>query len=177
MKNKTWKNNLLPAIIILLIVACLVIGFVDHEAGISIGKNLLEYSWFMVSILPLVFILISLFDVWIEREKIERHLGEGGGVLSYLWILLLGATTVGPMLVSLPVAAALFRKGARLEIIFTYLGAASVCRIPMTLFEASCIGVKFTIIRYAVAIPLIIIMAKLFAAFLRARSYEIKEED
>ena len=77
------------------------------------------------------------------------------------------------MLVSLPVAASLYKKGARLEAIFTYIGAASVCRIPMTIFEASCIGVKFTIIRYTVAIPLIIISAKIFAFFLKTATTKL----
>ncbi|MFW6252251.1 MAG: hypothetical protein ACOC27_03340, partial [Halanaerobium sp.] len=42
-------------------------------------------------------------------------------------------------------------------IIFSYIGTAAICRIPMTLFEASYVGVSFTAIRWGISIPLVII--------------------
>ena len=41
--------------------------------------------------------------------------------------------------------------------IFTYIGASAVCRIPMNLFELSFMGVKFTAIRLTVSLPLVIL--------------------
>ena len=66
----------MPLIIVLIIVICIVISFFNPDAGKSILKNFLENSWFMVSILPLVFILIGLFDVWVTRDKIENTLAR-----------------------------------------------------------------------------------------------------
>ena len=48
-------------------------------------------------------------------------------------------------------------QGARLSIVLTYLGATAICRIPMTIFEASFLGVNFSIMRYLVSLPLIVI--------------------
>ena len=90
--------------------------------------------------------------------------------------IILGGSTVGSMIVAFPVAAALFRKGARLSVIFTYLGAAAVCRIPMTIFESSYLGVRFTIVRYCVALPLIIISSVLMDRILNRLGYVIQEE-
>ena len=106
----------------------------------------------------------------------EKHLGEKGGLRSFLWVVILGGTTIGPMIVALPVAASLYRKGARLSVIFTYLGAAAVCRIPMTIFETSYLGVKFTIIRYSVALPLIIVSSVIMGRILNRSGYKIQEE-
>jgi len=169
------KNKVQIAVLALALAAVAVIALLIPGAGISIGKLFAGNLKTMVKILPLTFILISLFEVWVKKETVERHLGEEGGFKSYFWALLLGGTTIGPMVVALPVAAALSRKGARLSVIFTYIGAAGVCRVPMTIFESSYMGVKFTLIRYSVSIPLIILSSILLSRALRGGAYEIKE--
>ena len=40
------------------------------------GENLLE----MASVLPPIFILLGLLDVWVERETMVRYMGEGSGL-------------------------------------------------------------------------------------------------
>ena len=144
---------------------------IELPPGKEIGGNFIFYFIDMIKILPFAFILIGLFEVWIKRETIEKHLGEKGGFISYIWVLLLGGITIGPMLVALPVAFSLSNKGARLSVIFTYIGAAAVCRIPMTIFEASYLGIKFTIIRYAVSVPLIILSSWIMGRYLEKKKY------
>lgn len=143
------------------------------QPGKEIGYNFIMYSIEMIKILPFVFILIGLFEVWVKRETVERHLGEKAGFIGYVWAILLGGTTIGPMLVALPVAYTLANKGARLSVVFTYIGAAAVCRIPMTIFEASYLGIKFTIIRYAVSVPLIILTSSILGKYLEEKKYKI----
>jgi len=157
------------------LVGAVVFGVINPEAGAAMSMNAIRYSISMLKILPLTFILIGLFEVWVKRESVEKHLGEKGGVKSFLWVLVLGGTTIGPMLVSLPIAASLYKKGARLSVVFTYISAATVCRIPMTIFEASYLGVKFTIIRYCVSIPLIIVTSILLGNALKRSGYAISE--
>jgi len=128
----------------------------DFEIGVGIFENFYSFFLTMIKFIPAVFLLIGLFDVWVEKELIEKHLGEDSGFMAYLWALILASTTVGGLYVAFPLAAAIYKKGASPRIIFTYLGAAAVCRIPMTLFEASYVGVKFTVLRWVISIPLII---------------------
>lgn len=174
MKEKK-KNPVILILIVLTALAIAVVSILDHEAGKGIGNYFLGNLKTMVTILPLALILISLFEVWVHREKVERLMGEKGGAISYLLAILLGGLTIGPMIVSLPMSAALYKKGARLSIIFTYLGASAVCRIPMTIFEASYLGVKFTIIRYCVSIPLIILTSLIMGRILQKRQFVIEE--
>lgn len=138
----------------------------NYAPGIYMYDNFKEYFLETIKILPFAFILIGLFEVWVKRETVEKHLGHGAGFRSYIWVLILGGSTVGPMIVALPIAHTLYSKGARPSIVFAYIGAASVCRIPMTIFEASYIGVKFTLIRYCVSIPLIIVFSKIMGNLL-----------
>ncbi|MFW5687161.1 MAG: permease [Halanaerobium sp.] len=133
-------------------------GFIlDLNTAQGIFDNFYSFFITMVKFLPAVFLLIGLFEVWVDKETIEKHLGEESGLLSYLWAIVLASTTVGGLYVAFPVAAALYRKGASPRIIFSYIGTAAICRIPMTLFEASYVGVSFTAIRWGISIPLVII--------------------
>ena len=138
----------------------------DFEPGKNIGKNFITFTLSMLKILPPAFIIIGLFEVWVKKETVEKHLGNDSGLLSYLWILLLAGTTVGGMYVAFPVAAALYRKGAKLSIIFSYLTASAVFRIPMAIFESTFLGIKFTLLRFAVSLPLIIISSELLAGYI-----------
>ena len=144
--------------------------------GQQIGQNFVSFSVTMLKILPGAFILIGLFEVWVKRETIERHFGEESGIRGYLWAILLSSATVGGIYVAFPIAYSLYHKGAKLSIIFTYLGAAAICRIPMTIFEASFLGIKFTAIRWLVSLPLVIITSILLGNYLTRRGYKLSAE-
>ncbi|TDX51411.1 permease [Orenia marismortui] len=146
----------------------------NYNTGIEIYNNFADFALTMVKFVPLVFLLIGLFEVWVDRETIERHLGQESGVLAFIWAILLSGTAVGGLYVAFPVAYSLYNKGARLAIIFTYLGAAAVARVPMTLFEISFLGLKFSMIRLIVSIPLIIVSSIGLERYLKGKGYEIK---
>ena len=145
------------------------------EPGERIAANFASFSLEMLRVLPCAFILIGLFEVWVKRETVERHLGEGSGLEGHLWAVLLSGTTVGGLYVAFPVAYALFSKGARLGVVFAYVGASGICRVPMAIFETSFMGVKFTAIRLLVSIPLVIVTSELLGRFLAKRSYAIAD--
>jgi hypothetical protein len=44
----------------------------------------------------------------------------------------------------------------------------------MTLFEASFLGLEFTIIRYAVAVPLIALSSEIMGSYLQTREYQVR---
>ena len=148
----------------------------DFYPGKEISHNFASFSLDMLKLLPCAFILIGLFDTWVKKETIEKHFGEKSGIKGYIWGILLASTTVGGLYVAFPVAYSLFSKGAKLSIIFTYVSASAICRIPMTLFEASFLGVKFTAIRLLVSIPLVIITSMLLGNYLKKQKYTISEE-
>ncbi|RLB65664.1 MAG: hypothetical protein DRH04_10290, partial [Deltaproteobacteria bacterium] len=63
--------------------------------GEQIGHNFFSFSAEMMRILPCAFILIGLFEVWVKKEKVEKHLGRESGFIGYVWVMLLAGTTVG----------------------------------------------------------------------------------
>ena len=153
------------------------IGFIlDLNIARGVFANFYSFFLTMLKFVPAVFLLIGLFEVWIDKDLIEKHLGKDSGFLAYFWVLILASTTVGGLYVAFPVASALYKKGASPRIIFSYIGTAAICRIPMTLFEASYVGFSFTAIRWLVSIPLVfissILMEKLISEKDLAKIYD-----
>lgn len=157
-------KKIIELLVVIVFLCFIIISFsFNIQSGKEIAFNFFDFLIDMLKIVPLTFILIGLFDVWIKKETIEKHLGDNSGIKGYFWIILLAGTTVGGLFVALPVSGALKQKGAKLSIIFTYLGTAAICRVPMTAFEINFLGLKFTLIRLIVSIPLIIISSILLA--------------
>ncbi|MFP4364043.1 MAG: permease [Spirochaetia bacterium] len=150
---------------------------IQFSFGLTAGEHFLSFLWDMARIVPFAFILIGLFEVWVPRKKIEKHLGENSGLIAHLWVFLLAGTTVGGLYLAFPIAYSLYKKGANLRIVFSYLGSAAVCRIPMTLFEASFLGLQFTLLRYAVSIPLIIVTAELLGRHLQKTGFSMSSPE
>lgn len=168
------KNKIIKIVFIVSFFIFIGISYLlNVEQGIDISKNFFKFTFDMGMILPCAFILIGLFEVWVKRETVEKYLGQGSSFLSYFWAVILGGCTFGTMLVALPISYSLYHKGARLSVIFTYLGAAAVCRIPMTIFEASYLGLKFTFVRYLVSIPLIILSSIILGNYLEKKNFKI----
>ncbi len=170
MKRNTIITVLLIASYFIFLGVAWLTGF---NPGQQIWQNFASFAVAMLKILPGAFILIGLFEVWVKRETVEKHLGEKSGFKGYLWVILLSGTLVGGLYLAFPVAYTLYNKGARLSVIFTYLGAAAICRVPMTIFEASFLGIKFTAIRWLVSLPLVIITSILLGNYLTRRGYKV----
>ncbi|MCK5808547.1 permease [bacterium] len=150
--------------------------FISYTPGIKIGYNFKDFLLQMLMILPPVFILIGLFDVWVKRDTIIKHLGKDGGMMSYLWVFILAAPMAGGLLPSFPIAYALHQKGARLSVVLTFLGAVGVGRVPMVFFESLFLGWRFSVIRILTSIPLVIVSGIVLGKILEKHGYELPKK-
>ena len=170
------KRNVIKIVGISVYIVFILFSFITgFDPGKQIGKNFITFSVDMLKILPCAFILIGLFEIWVKKETVEKHFGKESGIRGYMWAVLLAGTTVGGLYVAFPVAYSLHNKGAKLSVIFTYIGASAICRVPMTIFEASFMGIKFSAIRLLVSLPLVIISSILLGDYLEKRNYKIME--
>ena len=115
----------------------------------------------MFIIVPPIFLLFGLFDVWVPRETIIKLMGENSGLLGISLALLLGSFSAGPLYAAFPVAAVLMNKGSKFSNILLFIGAWATTKIPMLLFEAGSMGWSFMMTRLLINIPGIIVMAYL----------------
>jgi uncharacterized membrane protein YraQ (UPF0718 family) len=133
-----------------------------HDAGVGFWAFTLE----MAAFLPAMFLLVGLFDVWVPRSIVERHVGRDSGPLAIVWMVLLGTLQAGPLYGAFPVAVTLWHKGTAPRNVFIYLGAFSALKIPMLTFEVAFLGWQFSLVRTAVTLPVFIALAYLLERLL-----------
>ena len=159
MKDKIMKLAKRYQIFILLLVINIVVLVISPNVGRKAfqmtGSNMLE----MLSVLPPIFILLGLLDVWVKRETMIKYMGDSSGMIGVLLAFFLGSAAAGPLYAAFPVAGVLLKKGSKLSNVFIMLGAWSTTKIPLILFEASALGLKFMLIRLAMDLVGIAVIA------------------
>lgn len=143
--------------------------------GKAIAGNFRMFFLEMAAILPLMFILIGLFDVWVSKERIMRHVGPQAGAWGIGWVILLAMLQAGPLYAAFPVAALLWRKGCSARNVFVYLGAFTTIKIPMLAFEVGFLGLKFSLLRALFSLPVFIGIGYLLAWNLKDRDFTVSE--
>ena len=177
MKNKAIGILKKFGFVLVFAVFIVVLWIAKFAGGMEIGKNFRMFFLEMILFLPLMFILIGLFDVWVPREKITRHVGPGSGSMGIFWVILLAMLQAGPLYAAFPVAAMLWKKGCSVRNVFVYLGAFSTLKIPMLAFEIGFLGLKFSLLRALFSLPVFIAIGYLLALVLKNRRFAVKEPE
>lgn len=131
------------------------------ELGTKVLSNTFKNIKEMLGVIPPIFLLLGLMDVWVPRQTIIKFLGEKSGVLGITLSVVMGAAAAGPLYGAFPVAGMMMNKGAKFTNILIFLGAWSTMKIPMFLYEISALGLKFALTRWIVDMVGIIIIALL----------------
>jgi len=129
----------------------------------------------MISFIPFLFIIVGLFDVWFPKEKIERHIGRESGLKGIFLVIILAMLQAGPLYGAFPVAYILYKKGASIRNIFIYLGAFSSLKIPMLGIEIGYLGLKFTLVRTMVSLPLFIALGYFMEWYLKDKNFKVNQ--
>lgn len=111
-----------------------------------------DYFKEMVLIMPPIFILMGLMEIWIPKNKIQKWLGSGSGIKGAGIAFALGTLPTGPLYVAFPMTAALIRKGASFRNMVLFLGSWSALKIPQLMIEIKFLGVTFALARFVLTI-------------------------
>lgn len=146
-----------------LFLALLALNLVLLFAAPELGRQSLSLSLRnlkeMLCIIPPVFVLMGLMDVWVPRETMMRYMGKGAGLPGHVFAFALGAFSAGPLYAAFPVAAVFLKKGVSLANVFLFVGAWSAGKIPMMLFEVTQLGARFAFLRFALNGALMALLA------------------
>lgn len=113
----------------------------------------------MLLVIPPIFILLGLMDVWVKKETMIKYMGEKSGIRGVLIAFFLGSAAAGPLYAAFPVAGILLKKGSKLSNVLIFIGAWSTTKIPMLMFESASLGVPFAMIRLCLSIVGILVIA------------------
>jgi len=141
--------------------------------GMAAGRSFRDSAMEMAAFLPLMFILIGIIDVWLPQSLIERHVGTGSGMRGSVWVILLAMLQAGPLYGAFPVAQLLWKKGCSTRNIFIYLGAFVTIKIPMLTFEIGFLGLRFSLLRTLITLPVFIAIAYIMEASLKANGFAV----
>ena len=157
-------------LVVLVFIAVLTV--VNYKLGLkalTISANSFKEMLFVI---PPVFVLLGLLDIWVPRETMVKFMGEGSGIKGVILSILLGSAAAGPLYGAFPVAAVFMKKGVKFMNILIFIGAWSTTKIPMFLFEIAALGNNFAITRLLVDIPGIIVIAFIISRFISKKELE-----
>lgn len=161
---KIVKENLFAALVA---VAYIVLFIVRADMGTASLKNSAYYIKEMLMIMPVVFILTALLDLWVPKDKIIKYLGKGAKAKGVVFSLILGSISAGPVYAAFPLCVMLQKKGASIRNIVVILSAWAVIKIPMLLNEVKFLGFKFMAIRWVLTVAAIIIFSWITALIVK----------
>lgn len=152
--------------------AIAIMTFIDKSLGMKAIDTFAFSLREMTLILPPVFILLGLLDVWVPKDVMVKYMGEGSGLVGILISMFIGSAAAGPLYGAFPIAAVFMKKGVKLSNVLIFIGAWSTTKIPMFLFELNSLGPKFALTRLAINIPGILIMAYTIPKLLKEEEIE-----
>ena len=156
-------------------VSVLVSYILGFEPGEVIAGHFAQSFVEMITFIPFLFIIVGLFDVWVPKKQIEKHIGPQSGAKGILLITLLAMLQAGPLYGAFPVAYILYKKGAGIRNTFIFLGAFSFMKIPLLGIEIAYLGIQFSIAKTVVALPLFIGIGYFMEWYLRDKDFTIRD--
>lgn len=161
---KTIKNFLAPILILIVF-----IGLAIWMPDTAVRSSLVTWDYFkeMALIMPPLFILMGLMEIWIPKDKIQKWLGSGSGIKGAGIAFALGTLPTGPLYVAFPMTATLIRKGASTTNMAIFLGSWAALKIPQLMVEIKFLGLSFTLLRFGLTLLALVLVGLVMEIILR----------
>lgn len=135
------------------------------------GERSIIFAWNFFKevaiIMPPVFLLMGLIEVWIPKEKIQSWLGDKSGIKGTAFAFVLGTLPTGPLYVAFPMAGSLMRKGASVTNMVIFLGAWASLKVTQIMIEVNFLGYRFAATRFVLTLGAIMLMGVIMNVILK----------
>lgn len=166
------KNKFLLFSVVMLII----ISIVDITLTYKAFYNTWDQVWSMLMIVPPIFVLIGLFDVWVDRETVIKLMGNNSGIKGMALAFFLGAFSAGPTLAAFPLALIMLKKGAKYSNVLFFLMVWSSLKLPIVFYQITTIGFKFSMIINLTMLIVFVLGALLSEKLFKKEELEIIKE-
>lgn len=150
-------------------IAYLIVLVYDFDVFLDASNGTWIYIQEMIQILPAVFVITGLIDVWVSKKTIMKYLGKESKIKGKLGALLIGSCSAGPIYAAFPICHSLLKKGASLSNIVVILSAWAVIKIPMLFVEMKFLGIQFMATRYVFTVPGVLLIGIVTERFVDAK--------
>ncbi|MEG0295322.1 MAG: permease [Clostridium sp.] len=154
------------------LISGIIITFINHTIGFKIFESASDNLIQMLQVLPPIMILLGLVDIWVPKEILMKYMGDNSGITGIIISILIGSIAAGPMYAAFPFTLVLLRKNVKFSNIIIFMNAWCVTKISTLLFEISALGFEFTMARFIINLPGIIIMGLLINWLLSKKDLE-----
>ncbi len=153
------------------LIAFVFIGLAIWMPSTATRSSLVTLDYFkeMALIIPPVFILMGLMEIWIPKDKIQKWLGSESGMKGVVISFALGTLPTGPLYVAFPMTASLLRKGASITNMVIFLGSWAALKIPQLMVEIKFLGIVFTSLRFILTFIALVLVGTLMEFILRRK--------
>jgi uncharacterized membrane protein YraQ (UPF0718 family) len=158
------KKIKLPILIVFVFIG---LAIWNTDAAIRSSQVTFNYFKEMVLIMPPVFMLMGLMEIWIPKNKILKWLGSGSGFKGIALSIALGALPTGPLYIAFPMTATLLRKGASITNMVIFLGSWAALKIPQLMVEIKFLGIAFASLRFILTLSALVLVGNLMEFTLR----------
>ena len=158
------KENLF---ILFIAAAYIAMFIINQNMGIASVKNSFYYIKEMIMIMPVIFVLTALLDLWVPKEKIMKYLGKEAKTKGVVLSLALGSISAGPIYAAFPLCVMLHKKGASVRNLVVILSAWAVIKVPMLLNELKFLGFKFMAVRWFLTVIAIVVFSWITAKIVK----------
>ena len=153
---KKIKSNLF---IVLVMVTYITLLILRPDMGVASVYNSGYYIKEMLMIMPVIFVLTALLDLWVPKEKIMKYLGKESKIKGKILSFVLGSISAGPIYAAFPFCIMLLKKGASIRNVVVILSSWAVIKVPMLLNEVKFLGTEFMAIRWLLTVLAILIFS------------------
>ena len=171
--KQQYKEYLVLGFVLVLYVMSYLLFPVQAEQSTTVASDYLKE---MVLIIPPVFVLMGLFEVWVPKHFIEKNMGEKSGFRGLILSFVFGTLPAGPIYVAFPLAITLYNKGARVRNIVIFLGVWAAAKLPQILVEIQFLGLEFAISRLILTVTFMVLLGTLIESIVTNTNISVEPQ-
>ncbi len=152
--------------VIVILFVFIALFFIDQSAAVRSTTVTANFIKEMIIVMPPVFLLMGLIDVWVPKDQIQKYLGHQSGIMGSIIAFIMGTLPTGPLYAAFPLVAQLLRKGASIKNMILFMGAWAALKIPQMMMEVSFLGLEFAVYRFVLTLLALIVMGMIMQVIL-----------
>lgn len=143
--NKKQKSNTGWYFLGIVVLIHVVLMIIEPERVISSLTFSLKTVYRVFPVLMIVFVLMVIINFFVDSKDIQKYLGRSSGVKGWLFAIISGIISTGPIYMWYPVLRDLKRSGARTALISVFLYSRSV-KLPLLPLLIAYFGFAYTMV-------------------------------
>ncbi|MDO5724805.1 MAG: permease [Tissierellia bacterium] len=174
MRVKKWiLENRLTSILVIVYFGLFIFA---RQLAMKSIHNSMYFIKEMILIMPVIFILTALLDLWVPKNRIVEVLGKDSKMKGVFLSFVIGSMSCGPIYAAFPMCKMLHKKGASIRNIIIILSSWAVIKVPMLINELKFLGMKFMITRWILTVISIILFSYIASRVISEEDLPIEDE-